>query len=166
MGSWALRHHKLNRFGRTGRIVRSITDPVLSPLERWLLGRGGNPQNAEWWLLGISVGGGILIITVSDWIGRELGAVDRAIRSGPRAVVRTLVLYAGLAVLGSLFIRVFGSWFGVGRYNRLMGPVYFLTDWIVKPFSKVISPVGMIDVTPFVAGLVFWLLWQWLLAII
>jgi len=56
----------------------------------------------------------------------------------------------------ALIVRVIGSWFGKGRFNRWMRPAYRLTDWIVEPLRRFVPPIGMIDITPLVA----WLLLQ------
>ncbi|MDH3369068.1 MAG: hypothetical protein OEO17_14605 [Gemmatimonadota bacterium] len=81
-GTWAVRTRRINPFGRTGQLVRKVSDPVLQPLESYLLKRGGNPQQAGWWLLGISVVGGILVITAMDWVAMT---VRRTARAGNKA---------------------------------------------------------------------------------
>jgi YggT family protein len=128
---------------------------VLRPLEHWIVGRGGNPQNAEWWLLGGVIVGGILLLSAAGWIAdraAEVSSVSR--RRNPLEVVRLLVFYAGQLVSLAIFVRVIGSWVGVGRYNTWMRPAYILTDWIIEPLRKYIPPIGMIDVTPIIAFLI------------
>ena len=58
----------LNPFGRPARLIRDLTDPVIRPIERRVLRAGGNPQSAPWWLLGAAIVGGILVITLTEWL--------------------------------------------------------------------------------------------------
>ncbi len=96
----------------------------------------------------------------------QLRVVALAGDRGPQGVVRVLVYYAGQAVIISLVVRVIGSWFGVGRYNRWMKLFYLLTDWIVEPLRKIIPPIGMIDITPIVAWFALQLILSWLMRIL
>ena len=162
LGSWAVTTRRINPFGRAGQFIRKATDPVLEPMERWLVRRGKNPQTAPWWLLGITVVGGILVITVSDWVVGTFLQGSAALRSGPRAIIRLLMYYAGQLVILALIIRVIASWFGKGRYNPWIRPTYLLTDWIVEPLRRIVPPIGMFDITPIVA----WIVMQVLLSIV
>lgn len=165
-GSWALRTRRIRPFSAPGRAVRWLTDPVIRPIEGWILTRGGNPQQAPWWLVGISLVGGILLITVLQWLDATLGQAVFAARAGPRGLVRLAVYYAGQVILLALIVRVVASWFGVFRYHRWMRPVYLLTDWLVEPLRRVIPPIGMIDLTPLVAWLALRVVLGWLLRIL
>ncbi len=165
-GSWALRTRRIQPFSTAGRTVRSLTDPIIRPIEGWLLGRGGNPQQAPWWLVGISLVGGILLITVLQGLGAALAQAFLAVRTGPRGLVRLAVYYAGQLILLALIVRVVASWFGLFRYHRWMRPVYVLTDWIVEPLRRVIPPIGMIDITPLVAWFALQLALGWLLRVL
>jgi YggT family protein len=166
VGSWALRTRRLNPFGRTGQLVRRVSDPLLDPVETWLLRRGGNPQHAGWWLLGMTVGGGLLVIVAADWLASMLFVTGRAAAAGPRGIIRLVIYYGGQFLLLALIVRVIGSWFGVGRFNRWMRPAYVLTDWIVEPLRRVMPRVGMFDVSPIVAWVIILLLRGFLLGLV
>lgn len=159
VSNWALRTQRINPFSGTGRLVRRLTDPAIMPIERWLLRRGGNPQNAGWWLMGVAVVGGILVITVAEWVIVQVVQVAGAASRGPAGVIRMLVYYAGQLLSIALIVRVVGSWFGAGRFSPWTGWSYKLTDWIVEPLRKIIPPIGgVIDISPLVA----WFLIQFL----
>ena len=155
VGSWALRTRRLNPFSKTGQFVRRATDLVLDPVETWQLKRGGNPQNAPWWLLGGSVVGGIVVVTGADWLARTFGRFGAAAASGPRGVAHLIIVFAGRVLLLALIVRVVGSWFGLGRYNRWIAWTYTLTDWIVRPLQRLIPPLhfgaAALDFTPLIA---------------
>lgn len=151
LGSWAIRARRLNPFSRAGQITRRLSDPVLAPIEKWLLRRGANPQQAGLWLVGFSVVGGILVVTVLQWLAAQVTGIVQVSVSGPRAIARTVIYYASQLILLALIVRVIGSWFGKDQFTRWMRPFYVLTDWIVRPLRRVIPPIGMIDITPIVA---------------
>ena len=166
LGSWAVRAQRISPFGRTGKTIRKLTDPILAPIETWLLRRGGNPQKAGWWLLGISIIGGVLVITTAQWIIIQLLRGASAAEAGPRGIARLVVYYATQLILFALLARVIGSWIGVGRYNKWMRPAFLLTDWMVEPLRRIIPPLGIIDVTPLVAWFLLLLLRGWLIRLI
>jgi YggT family protein len=165
VGSWAVRTRRISPFGKSARYIRRVTDPVLDPVERWLLQRGGNPQNAEWWLLGGAVIGGILIITIGQWLIAQLRFVSGAGSSGPGALIKLAIYYAGQLVSIALLVRVIASWIRLSASSRFMRFIYLLTDWIVKPLRRVMPPLGMIDITPFVAWFIVRLLVSGLLGL-
>ena len=150
-GSWAVLTRRINPFSSTGQAIRRITDPILKPVEYWLRKRGGNPRNAGWWILGGSIVGGILLITLTEWIIVQAARMSMAGAAGPRGILRLVIYYAGQVLIIALIARVIGSWLRVGRFNRWMRPAYLLTDWIVEPLRKIVPPLGMIDITPLVA---------------
>jgi len=166
VGSWAVRTRRISPFSGAARLIRSLTDPIINPMERWVHRRGGNPQHAPWWLLGIVVVGGILLITVAQWLVAQLARASFAANAGPRGVLRLAVYYLGQLVLIALIVRVIASWFGAFRFSRWMQPVYFLTDWIIQPLRRIIPPLGMIDITPLVAWFALRIVLNWLMGVL
>lgn len=166
VGSWAVMTRRINPFSKIGQMIRRVSDPVLEPVEYWLRRRGGNPRNAGWWILGGSVVGGIVVITLSEWIVVQAARISMAGQAGPRGVLWLVIDSAGKLLMFALFARVVGSWFGVGRFNRWMRPAYVLTDWIVEPLRKIVPPVGRIDITPLVAWFLIMILTNLLLGFI
>jgi YggT family protein len=162
VGSWAVTTRRINPFSRLARTIRRGSDPVMLPLEGWMVRRGKNPQNAPWWLLGIVVIGSILLLTAAGWLIDTAAQLIAASQSGTRSLIRLLIYLAAQVVLFSLIARVVASWFGAGRFNRWLRPAYRLTDWIVEPLRRFIPPFGIIDITPLAA----WLLLQILLTVV
>jgi YggT family protein len=149
--SWLVRTKRINPFGKPARLLRFVSDPFLNPIETQLLKKGGNPQNASQWLLAGAVVGGIVSISMFEWLARQVAIIGMTGSTGPRGITRIVIFYAGQAFTISIFIRVIGSWVGAGRFNPLMKPFYLMTDWIIEPISKRIPPVGMIDLSPIIA---------------
>lgn len=151
---WAVRRGYLQPFGAFPRTVRGASDPLLRPVERRLLGSGGNPQQAPLWLFLGVLGGGLLLIAVAGWL---MGALQRlwwAAGAGPWALVYVVVEMTFNVLILALLVRVVGSWFGVGRATRWMRPAYLLTEWLVEPIRKRMPPTGMFDWSPLVAWVI------------
>src|SRR5258708_5900583 len=68
----AVQRRLLNPFGRLARAVRAFSDPFIKPIERRVLRAGGNPQQAPWWMVGITVLAGIALISAADWVAGEV----------------------------------------------------------------------------------------------
>ncbi len=151
--NWAVGTRRMNPSGPWPRLIRRVSDPVLLPLERSLVRNGRNPQEAGWWLAGIALGGGLVLLATVGWLAGMVATVASAGRGGPRAVISLIVSLAFWLVQMSLLIRVIGSWLQVGRYTRWMRPFYLATDWIVGPIQRVMPPFGRFDFSPFVAYL-------------
>lgn len=162
LGSWAVTTRRINPLSRPARAIRRLSDPILLPLERWMVRRGQNPQNAPWWLLGLVIAGSIAVLTAAGWLLETAARLVAAGQSGPRSLIRLLIYLAAQLILFSLIVRVVASWFGGGRSSRWLRPAYRLTDWIVEPLRRFIPPIGIIDITPLVA----WFLLQIVLTVI
>jgi len=152
----AVQSRIISPFGRPARAIRRLTDPLLTPIERRILKAGGNPQSAPWWLVGIAVVGGIVVISVVEWLFGQVMIIEAAAGFGPGAVVRLVVDWAFNIVMIALVVRIIGSWIGATRYTPWMKPFVILTEWMLAPLRRVVPPVGMFDLTPLVA----WILLQ------
>lgn len=150
----AVQHRTINPFSRTARLIRRSTDWMLKPLERRMVRRGFNPASAPWWLVWIGVVGGILLITLAQWLAGEIAVILDASETGGRAVWY-LVVSAAFSVLElAIIVRVIGSWIGAGPYTRWLRPFWWLTEWLIAPLRRIIPPFGMFDFTPLVAWLI------------
>jgi YggT family protein len=153
---WAMRSRRINPFSAWARFTRKVSDPVLLPLEKRILRAGGNPQNAPFWLLGIVIGGGLVLLSLTTWLIDLIVRLRFMAEGGPRMWVATLVGFLFTVLMTAILIRVIGSWLGIGPYNRWMRPVYALTNWLIDPIRRILPPFGMIDFSPMVAWLVLY----------
>jgi YggT family protein len=153
---WAVRRRKIGPFGAWPRLVRRASDPVLLPLERRVIRFGGSPQDAPLWLLGIVILGGLILLSLTNWVLGTIGSVGALASASPRDWVRILVSWAFSLVMAAIFIRVIASWFGLSEYRPWMRPLVFLSDWIIQPIRRLMPSTGMIDFSPMVAWLVLW----------
>src|SRR5688572_24608285 len=81
---WLVRTRKLNPFGPIPRFFRKWVDPMLAPIERRLVRSGGQPSAAPWWALVVVVVGGIVLVTVLNYIGGLFGEVAFGLSSPAR----------------------------------------------------------------------------------
>jgi YggT family protein len=153
---WAVRSRRINPFGAWPRFMRKVSDPVVLPLERRIVRFGGSPQNAPLWLLGIVIGAGLILMSLTAWLIELVIRFRLMAESGPRMWIETLVSFIFTVLMTAILIRVIGSWLGIGPYNRWMRPVYAVTNWLIDPIRKILPPFGMIDFSPVVAWLVLY----------
>jgi YggT family protein len=153
---WAARNRRINPFGAWSRFMRKVSDPVLLPLERRIIRAGGGPQNAPLWLLGIVIGVGLVLLSLTSWLIGTAASLMMIAEGGPRAWLRVLVDAIFTVLMAAILIRVIGSWFGIGPYRRWMRPFYALTSWLIDPIRRILPPMGVIDFSPMVAWLVLY----------
>ena len=151
---YLVRTRRIGPFGYWARSVRRLTDPILRPIEGRLARAGKNPQDAPAWLLGFAVAGGLLLISLVDWLLRFAFEARMATASGGSGVAVFLINGAYTVLLAALIIRVVASWFGIGAYDRRFRPVVLLTEWLIAPIRRFVPPVGAVDFSPMVAWLV------------
>jgi YggT family protein len=153
---WAVRTRRINPFGAWPRAVRRVSDPVLLPLERRVIRVGGSPQNAPLWLLGLVIGGGLLLLSLTQWLIGTAASLMLLAYGGPQVWIRVLVSGIFTVLMTAILIRVIGSWLGIGPYRKWMRPFYLLTDWLIDPIRRILPPMGMFDFSPMVAWLVLY----------
>jgi YggT family protein len=151
---WAVRRRSLTAFGPWPRFVRRISDPVLLPLERRLVRAGASPQNAPYWLLGVVIGIGLVVLSLTQWLIGTAASLTYIVQGGPRVWARVLLSAVFTLLMTAILIRVIGSWFGIGPYRRWMRPFYILTDWLIEPIRRILPSFGPFDLSPLVAWLV------------
>jgi YggT family protein len=155
---WAVRRGKLNAFGPVARATRSLADPMVRAIERRVVRWGGNPQDAPLWLVGIVLVLGLVLLSMIKWLIGTVLYMSGLSHGGPRAWISFGLDLAYLLLIAALFLRVIGSWIGIGRYNRFMRFAYLLTDWVVEPIRRMLPGFGVIDFSPIVAWLVLYIL--------
>jgi len=153
---WAVRSRRINPFGAWPRLVRRMSDPILLPLERRVINAGGNPQNAPLWLLGLVIGGGLLLLSLAQWLITTASGLVLLAQGGVRVWIQVLLSAVFTILMAAILIRVIASWLGIGPYRKWMRPVYALTNWLIDPIRRILPPVGIFDFSPMVAWLVLY----------
>lgn len=148
---WMVRTRKLNLFGSVARFSRSRIDPILEPVERRILAAGGNPASAPLWALAAVVIGGILLLSVLDFLRTEIMGLSFALETGPSGILRLLVGWTFDFLRIALLVRVVSSWLPISPYSPWIRWSYAVSEPMLKPLRQVIPSMGPIDITPIIA---------------
>lgn len=155
---WLVRTRRISPFNGIARFFRRSVDPLMVPVERTVLRAGGQPAAAPWWTLVVIVVGGLLLIYVLDFIGGLLTQLAAGV-SAPRILPALFLSWAFKLLEFALLVRVIVSWLPISRFSRWVRWSFTLTEWFLAPLRRIIPPLGMIDITPFVAYLALaWIL--------
>jgi YggT family protein len=148
----------LNFFGWTYVTLRRLTDPLVAPVRRALAGFRVDPKYAPLVT--------ILIIILLWWLaGRATDSVLGTIAGVTAAVQQQAIshvighLLLGLLQLYTLliFVRIVLSWVMPSYSNRVMRFLVNATEPLLGPLRRLIPPVGMFDISAFVAFVLLYL---------
>src|SRR5262245_53869738 len=81
---WAVRTRRINPFNRGAMFFRRRIEPLMAPVEKAVVRRGGLPQHAPWWTLAAIVIGGIVFISLLQFVGSLLAQVMFGLSSPDR----------------------------------------------------------------------------------
>ena len=154
LGSWLLRSRRISPFSALGRMLRSLTEPVIRPVERRIVRMGGNPTYAGGWLIILTAIAGIIVVSLAGWVDATYETARAAASGGPAQTARLIIELAYRILFYALLVRVIAAWFGMHRYSRWIRPAYILTDWLVEPLRRVVPAVSGWDLSPIVAVLI------------
>jgi YggT family protein len=155
---WLVRTRRINPFNPVARFFRKTLDPLLAPVERQVVRAGGLPTSAPWWALVVVVIGGILLITILDFLRRWLVQVSFVAGQGPGVLLVQIVLWGLGIVQIALILRVIASWLRLSEFRWYLRWAVVLTDPILRPLRRVVPPLGMFDIAPLVAYFGIWIL--------
>jgi YggT family protein len=148
----------VNPFTWPAMTVRRLSDPLVNPVRRALMGFGVDQKYAP--LITI------LLVILVGWFSVQLAATILNTAAGVwyaaerKAFVALIgyILYGLLAFYTLLiFIRIIFSWGMVSYGNRVMRFLVNATDPLLVPLRRVIPPLGMMDISPIVAFIILWL---------
>jgi YggT family protein len=148
---WLVRTRRVNLFGSLARFSRSKIDPILEPIERKVVRAGGNPASAPLWALAAVVIGGILLISVLDFLRAEILGLALAVQTGPGGIFRLLVAWTFDFIRIAILVRVVSSWLPVSPYSPWIRWSYAVSEPLLRPLRQVIPAMGPIDITPIIA---------------
>ncbi len=148
----------LNPFGRTSLTIRRLTDPLIGPVRRALMGFGVDPKYAPLVAILMAVLLGWFSLQLVSNIANTVAGILLSL--GKHAVIPIIgYLLYGLIGLYSLliFIRIIFSWVMVGYSNRVMRLLVNATEPMLAPLRRLVPLVGTFDISPIVAFIILWI---------
>jgi YggT family protein len=163
---WAVRTRKISPFNAVARYFRSTVDPLIAPVERKVVRAGGTPASAPLWALAAVVIGGIIIISVLDFIRVEVLRAVYYSNQGSAGIYRLLVSWTFNILKIALIVRVVSSWLPVSPYSKWISWSFRLSEPILAPLRRVVPMLGAFDITPIVAYFLLSLLQSFLMRLV
>lgn len=149
----------LNPFAWTSRTVRRLTDGFVMPVRGSLRHAGVDPKFAPLVVILLVIILGYFIGQVAGTIIVTVGGVFDSVRRGAVIAAVGFIIYGLLSIYLILIIaRVVFSWGQVSYRNRVMRFLINTTEPLLGPLRRTLPPIGWIDLSPIVAGIIIWFL--------
>ena len=148
---WAVRTRKISPFNAIARFCRATVDPLIAPIERKVVRAGGTPASAPLWALAAVVIGGILLLSLLDFILIQVARSMIASQNGAAGIFQLLVSWTFTILKIALIVRVISSWLPISPYSRWVLWSYKLSEPILAPMRRIIPNLGGLDITPILA---------------
>lgn len=123
--------------------ILKITSPVVVPLRR-IIPPFGRIDTAT--VLVAYIIQYLLILVILLIYGQSASFLAIALTALVDLVLLTLRLF-----VFAIIIRVILSWIAPGGYNPATAIIHTLTDRVLKPFRRIIPPLGGLDLSPLAA---------------
>ncbi|HMF88431.1 MAG TPA: YggT family protein [Gemmatimonadaceae bacterium] len=148
---WAVRTRKISPFNAIARFCRATVDPLIAPMERKVVRAGGTPASAPLWALAAVVIGGILLLSLLDFILIQVARSMIASQNGAAGIFHLLVSWTFTILKIALIVRVISSWLPISPYSRWVLWSYKLSEPILAPMRRIVPNLGGLDITPILA---------------
>ncbi|HEV7843156.1 MAG TPA: YggT family protein [Pyrinomonadaceae bacterium] len=153
-----LNYTDANPFSRPVLAVRRMTDPLIMPVRRALVGFGVDPKAAPLIAILLAILVGWFMVQLTDSILGTAKGVTLSLQARRFIPLVGFILYGALDIYAILiFIRIIFSWGMVSYSNRVMRFLVNVTDPLLVPLRRMIPPFGMLDLSPIVAFILIWL---------
>ncbi len=147
-----------NPFGWTSITIRRLTDPIIGPVRRALVGFGVDPKYAPLVTILLTILLGWFSLQLVSSLMNTIAGILHALTRGALPALVGYVLFGLLSFYSLLiFIRIIFSWVMVSRSNRVMRLLVNATDPLLRPLRRIVPLVGTFDISPIVAFIVIWL---------
>lgn len=137
------------------QFIVKVTSPVLTPLRKAVPSIGGKDTASlvlVWLVLGVE------LMLISLIIGQGLQPVLSLLLAIPKMLELTFDIF-----IFGILIQVILSWINPGTYNPAVAIVHSLTEPLLGPARRLISPIGGIDLSPMLVMIGLYLLQMLLL---
>jgi YggT family protein len=148
---WAVRTRRINPFNPVARFFRTSIDPLMVPVERRIVRAGGLPTSAPWWSLAAVILGGIVLLSVLNFVRAQMLMAGSAAGLGARGLLALAITWAFGILRLALLVSVISSWVRISPYSKWVRWAFVITEPILRPLREFIPLLGAIDVTPIIA---------------
>lgn len=149
----------LNPFAWTSRTIRRLTDPIISPVRRALVGFGVDPKYAPLVAILLAILLGWFSLQLVGSLANTIAGILHSLDRNAFVPIIGYILFGLLSFYSLLiFIRIVFSWVMVSRSNRLMRFLVNATEPLLQPLRRTIPLVGNFDISPIFAFVIVWLL--------
>jgi YggT family protein len=148
---WAVRTRRISPFNSVARFFRSSVDPLIKPVERRVVRAGGLPSSAPLWAFIAVLVGGILLLTLLDFVRGQLVAVETQTSAGPAGVAHLAISAIFSLFRIAIIVAVVSSWLPISPYSKWVRWSHRLSEPVLAPLRRVIPSIGGIDITPILA---------------
>jgi len=148
---YAVRTRRISPFNSLARFFRSTVDPVLAPVERRVVRAGGQPAHAPLWALAVVVIGGLVILSLLEFLRSQLLTASLLASSGPSGIAR-LIITAIFSILRiAIIVSVIASWLPISPFSPWVRWAHRLTEPMLRPVRQFIPALGGFDLSPIIA---------------
>jgi YggT family protein len=137
------------RFNPLARGLMNITNPVLVPLRRYIPGYKGVDWAAVLVMLVLAIAAHAILLAMNGLPASLPGLLVLAI-----AELLTVAYYV---FLYAIILLVITSWLSPGSYNPATEVVSALTEPLMRPIRQILPPMGGLDLSPLLAGVLLYL---------
>jgi YggT family protein len=148
---WAVRTRKISPFNSVARFFRTSVDPLIAPVERRVVRAGGTPASAPFWAFLAVLVGGILLLTLLDFLRVQAITAALALSTGGAAPFELLIRAVFSIFRIAIIVAVVSSWLPISPYSIWVRWSYRLSNPVLAPFRQFIPSLGGIDISPLVA---------------
>ena len=127
------------------QFVYKLTNPVLMPLQKAV------PVTKGWNLAALLVT--FLLTLLETWLLYRLAGLGLPLPGLLVIALALLIQFIATALLWMIVIRAVLSFVSPDPYNPVVQMLYRLSDPILKPFQRLIPPIGGLDISPIFAVL-------------
>lgn len=148
----------LNPFSWSSLTIRRLTDPLIGPMRRVLMGFGVDPKYAPLVLILLTILLGWFALQLMDGLANTLAGILYGIKRAEIVPLLGYLLYGMVSIyIMLIFIRIILS-YAVGYGNRFMRFLINITEPLLAPLRRMVPRVGMFDISPLIAFIILWIL--------
>ena len=149
----------LNPFSWSSLTIRRLTDPLVGPVRRVLMGFRVDAKYAPLIVILLAILLGWFALQLFSGLANTIAGIVFGITQGALVPLLGYVLYGLVSIyIMLIFIRIIFSYGLVGYRNRVMRFLFNVTEPLLGPLRRMVPMVGMFDISPLIAFIILWIL--------